>query len=200
MTEDAVSETRLLSDIAAARRRHAGFEAIYAGIEGKGKRYLQARSSKYRKALWDVQNAIMDATRMHCPTCGRCCAISAPEIHVYTAGSAGCFEFVDYALARCDTELPNPQFGNMASNRCAYLAEDGCRLPLDSRSFTCTRYLCARVNNDLDMEMVAARLDVLRSILKEFSVLECLERSAPDIDQSSPRKQFEPVLDDRVTA
>jgi hypothetical protein len=170
-------EARLLSDIAAAKSMYEGFEAIYAGIESQGKRYLQARSQEYRKTLMDAQDAILHATRKHCPNCGGCCAVSAPELNVYTARSTGCFQFIDYVLARCDTELPKPQYANMTHNRCAYLADNGCSLPLDCRSYTCTRYVCEKITKDLDVEVFAERIKALKSVIDQFSVLACLDRS-----------------------
>ena len=47
-------------DIQIARKKFEGYEKLYAGLSGDGKKYLQNESKKYKRAVKDIQQLIMD--------------------------------------------------------------------------------------------------------------------------------------------
>ena len=160
-------------DIQLARKRFEGYEKLYAGLSGDGKKYLQNESRKYKETVFNIQQLILPSIQKNCPSCINCCKLDTPELSIYIAGSLGCFQFVDYILVRCDKVLPEPNFSNMEDNLCAFWA-DGCVLPPDCRSFSCTKYFCDTLKKELDMEVISEHLQFLESLMQDFSIKKCL--------------------------
>ena len=173
MSETNNFQRKLQHDIQLARMRFEGYEKLYAGLTGDGKKYLQKQSMKYKKALLDIQKLIIPSVQRNCPSCINCCKLDTPELSIYIAGSLGCFDFIDYILVRCDTVLPEPIFENMEHNLCAFW-KNGCILPHDCRSFSCTKYFCDKLKQELDMRVISEKIDTMRSILADFSIKKCL--------------------------
>ena len=173
MSETNNLQRKLQHDIQMARVRFEGYEKLYAGLTGDGKKYLQNQSMTYKKTLLDIQKLIVPAVQKNCPSCINCCKLYTPELSIYIAGSLGCFDFIDYILVRCDTVLPNPNFSNMEDNLCAFW-KNGCTLPLDCRSFLCTKYFCDELKEELDMRVISEKVNILKSILANFSIKKCL--------------------------
>jgi hypothetical protein len=163
----------LQHDIQIARKKFEGYEKLYAGLSGDGKKYLQNESKKYKRAVKDIQQLILPSIQRHCPSCINCCKLDTPELSIYIPGSLGCFQFVDYLLVRCDTVLPEPNLGNMENNLCAFW-EDGCLLPQDCRSFLCTKYFCDTLKKELDMKVISEHVQFLESLMQDFSIKQCL--------------------------
>lgn len=163
----------LQHDIQLARKKFEGYEKLYAGLCGDGKEYLQSESKKYKKTVLNIQQLILPSIRRNCPSCINCCKLDTPELSIYIAGSLGCFDFVDYILVRCDTVLPDPNFDNMEDNLCAFWA-DGCLLPHDCRSFSCTKYFCDTLKKELDMKVISGHLQLLELLMQDFSIKKCL--------------------------
>ena len=164
----------LQHDIQMARKKFEGYEKLYAGLSGDGKKYLQKESKKYKRTVLSIQQLILPSIQRNCPSCINCCKLYTPELSIYIAGSLGCFDFVDYILVRCDTVLPDPNFRNMEYNLCAFWAE-GCTLPIDCRSFSCIKYFCDDLKKEIDMNVIAEHLDTLKSVIDNFSIQKCLE-------------------------
>jgi hypothetical protein len=160
-------------DIQMARKKFEGYEKLYAGLSGDGKKYLQNESKKYKRTVRDIQQLILPSIQRNCPTCINCCKLYTPELSIYIAGSLGCFDFIDYILVRCDTVLPNPNFGNMEDNLCAFW-KNGCTLPHDCRSFSCTKYFCDTLKAELDLKVISEKVNIMKSILANFSIKKCL--------------------------
>ena len=173
MSETNNLKRELQHDIQLARKKFEGYEKLYAGLCGDGKEYLQDESKKYKKTVLNIQQLILPSIRRNCPSCINCCKLDTPELSIYIAGSLGCFDFVDYILVRCDTVLPDPNFSNMEENLCAFWA-DGCFLPHDCRSFLCTKYFCNTLKKELDMKVISGHLQLLESLMQNFSVKKCL--------------------------
>jgi len=57
----------------------------------------------------------------------------------------------------------------MADNFCAFWA-DGCLLPHDCRSFSCTKYFCDKLKKELDMKVILEHLQLLDSLMQDFSI------------------------------
>jgi hypothetical protein len=167
-------QRELQHDIQLARKKFEGYEKLYRGLTGGGKEYLQNESQIYKRTVLNIQELILPAIRRNCPSCINCCKLETPELSIYIAGSLGCFEFIDYILVRCDTVLPIPNFTNMEKNLCAFWA-DGCVLPYDCRSFSCTKYFCDSLKNELDMKVISEHLQFLESLMRDFSIKRCLD-------------------------
>ena len=164
---------QLLSDISLAQKQFECYEDIYVGINGNGKKYLQIQSAIYKKTILDVQKLIQPVVGRICPTCEKCCKINSPEVSVYTARAFGCFDFIDYILARCDTVLPVPNFKNMQNNYCAFWL-NGCILPDDCRSLMCINFFCDEIKKEFDMNVISEHLEILQSFIQKFSIQKCL--------------------------
>jgi len=160
-------------DIQMARKKFEGYEKLYMGLAGDGKKYLRNQSKEYKNTVLDVQQIILPSVEQNCPSCINCCKLYTPELNVYIAGSLGCFDFIDYILVRCDTVLPDPIFKNMEHNLCAFWAE-GCILSIDCRSFLCIKYFCDDLKKEIDMNVIAEYLDTLKSVIDSFSIQKCL--------------------------
>ena len=163
----------LQHDIQMARKKFEGYEKLYMGLAGDGKKYLRNQSKEYKNTVLDVQQIILPSVEQNCPSCINCCKLYTPELNVYIAGSLGCFDFIDYILVRCDTVLPDPIFKNMEHNLCAFWAE-GCILSIDCRSFLCIKYFCDDLKKEIDMNVIAEYLDTLKSVIDSFSIQKCL--------------------------
>ena len=163
----------LQHDIQLARIRFEGYEKLYMGLSGDGKKYLRNQSKTYKGSVLDIQQLILPSIQGNCPSCINCCKLDTPELSIHIAGSLGCFDFIDYILVRCDTVLPNPNFSNMEDNLCAFWA-DGCVLPNDCRSFSCTKYFCDKLKKVLDMKVISKYLSTLKSTMDNFSIKKCL--------------------------
>jgi len=173
MSETNNLKRELQHDIQLARKKFEGYEKLYAGLSGDGKKYLQNESKKYKRTVLDIQQLILPSIQRNCPSCINCCKLYTPELSIYIAGSLGCFDFVDYILIRSDTVLPDPNFSNMEDNLCAFW-EEGCILPIDCRSFLCTKYFCDKLKKELDMKLISEYLSTLKSIMDNFSIKKCL--------------------------
>lgn len=174
MRETYNSTSDLQHDIQMARKKFEGYEKLYMGLSGNGKKYLRNQSSKYKRSVLDIQRLILPFIQRNCPSCINCCKLYTPELSIYIAGSLGCFDFVDYILVRYDTVLPDPNFSNMEDNLCAFW-DDGCTLPHDCRSFACIRYFCDKLQKELDMKLISKHLKNLQSIMDNFSFRKCLD-------------------------
>ena len=166
-------EKRLLKDMQLAKRKFECYEKMYIGLSEDGKKYLQAQSRLYKRKVSEIQRIILPALTNNCPTCINCCKLHTPELSIYIAGSIGCFQFIDYILVRCNNTLPNPKFKNIKLNLCPFW-DDGCILPGDSRSYLCTKYFCDKLKKELDMRVISEHLEDLKSIIKDFSIKNCL--------------------------
>ena len=173
MSETNNSKIELQHDIQLARKKFAGYEKLYAGLSGDGKKYLQNESKKYKRTVLNIQQLILPSIQRNCPSCVNCCKLDTPELSIYIAGSLGCFQFIDYILVRCDTVLPDPNFSNMEDNLCAFWT-DGCLLPHDCRSFLCTKYFCDTLKQELDMKVILEHVQFLESLMQDFSIKKCL--------------------------
>ncbi len=164
---------QLLTHIKLAQEKFECYEKIYIGLSEDGKKYLQTQSRVYKRKVSDIQEMIFPYLNRNCPTCINCCKLYTPELSIYIAGTIGCFEFIDYLLVRFDTILPKPNFGNMENNLCPFWAE-GCTLPSDCRSFSCTRYFCDKLKREINMKAISEHLNDLELLLDNFSIKECL--------------------------
>jgi hypothetical protein len=173
MSETNNLKRELQRDIQLARKKFEGYDKLYAGLSGDGKKYLQNESKKYKRTVLDIQQLILPSIQRNCPSCINCCKLYTPELSIYIAGSLGCFDFIDYILVRSDTVFPDPNFSNMEKNLCAFW-EEGCILSIDCRSFLCTKYFCDKLKKELDMKLVSEYLNTLKSIMDNFSIKKCL--------------------------
>ena len=167
------TKERVLKDIRLAQKKFECYEKIYIGLGEEGKRYLQSQSKLYKEKVADIQKLILPSLKRNCPTCINCCKLYTPELSIYIASTIGCFEFVDYLLVRFDTILPKPNFRNMKNNLCPFWSE-GCTLPSDCRSFSCTRYFCDKLKREINMKAVSDHLNDLELLLDNFSIKACL--------------------------
>jgi hypothetical protein len=167
------SKKRLLTDIKLAQKKFECYEKIYIGLDEEGKRYLQSQSKLYKEKVANIQKLIQPSLKRNCPTCINCCKLYTPELSIYIAGTIGCFEFIDYLLVRYDTVLPNPNLENMKNNLCPYW-DEGCILPSDCRSFSCTKYFCDALKTEIDMKIISGHLSVIEALLDNFSIKKCL--------------------------
>ena len=173
MSETNNLKRELQRDIQLARKKFEGYDKLYAGLSGDGKKYLQNESKKYKRTVLDIQQLILPSVQRNCPSCINCCKLDTPELSIYIAGSLGCLQFVDYILVRCDTVLPDPIFKNMEHNLCAFWA-DGCILSIDCRSFSCIKYFCDKLKKEIDMRVISEYLQFLDSLMEDFSIKKCL--------------------------
>ncbi len=161
-------------DVKTAFRNYEYYNKTYLKIRGYGKKYLQPLSEEYKSQLQEIQNLIKPAVARYCPQCkNSCCQLHSPERSIYTAGTLGGFQFVDYILVRYDRELPDLKLGNLDKNLCAFW-DHGCILPGDCRSYLCTQYFCDELKNDLDMKIISRHLDLLKTTMNDLSVSRCL--------------------------
>ena len=159
-----------VANFQAARERFALYEKFYLSLHNQARNYLREESGKYKIFLKEIQDMIMPAVERICPACEQCCRL-AP---IYLTGTVGCFNLVDYLLARCDTALPRPRYKNMEVDLCPFW-DQGCILPVDSRSFACLNFFCDKLEKELDMEPVLAALDRARAVLERFSIGRCMK-------------------------
>jgi hypothetical protein len=162
---------KILRDCDSAREKFKGFEFAYRVLRPEDLKYLREQSAAYKKTVLAVQELILPQIRKRCPRCpyGTCCRLSTPELSIYIAGSVGCFSLTEYLLARCDTELPAPNFANSRRNLCAFW-DNGCRLRPDCRSLLCLQFFCETLRRDLDMDLVNGRIAAVQSVVDNFSL------------------------------
>jgi hypothetical protein len=168
---------KFLSDYESARKKFTAFEFVYRVLQPGDLKYLRKQSAAYKKAVLAVQELILPAVRKHCPQCtyGTCCRLTTPELSIYIAGSIGCFSLTDYLLARCDNQLPAPDFANGLRNLCAFW-DNGCRLKPDCRSLLCLQFFCEPLRRDLDMDLVNKYIAAVQSVVKNFSLGKLLQK------------------------
>ena len=166
-------EKRLLADIHHAQKEFEYYEKMYRSINGDGKQYLQMQSRSYKRHSVKIREIIRPSINKNCPTCINCCRLYSPQFSIYIARTIGGFQFIDYLLVRCNTVLPEPNISNTDKNLC-YFWENGCILPDDCRSYLCTQWFCDSLKKELNMEVVAAHLKSLESIINDFSIKKCL--------------------------
>ena len=82
----------LQHDIQMARKKFEGYEKLYMGLAGDGKKYLRNQSKEYKNTVLDVQQIILPSIEQNCPSCINCCKLYTPELSIYIAGSLGCFQ------------------------------------------------------------------------------------------------------------
>lgn len=168
---------KILRDCESAREKFKAFELAYRVLQPDDLMYLREQSAAYKKAVIALQELISPAVRRHCPHCtyGTCCRLTTPELSIYIAGSIGCFSLTDYLLARCDSDLPAPNFANGRRNLCAFW-DNGCRLKPDSRSLTCLQFFCEPLRHDLDMDLVNKHIAAVQSVVNNFSLGQLLQK------------------------
>lgn len=163
-----------MKDFKQARKEFNFYEKFYQGLSDNAKKYLKDESIKYKKVLSNIQEIILPSVRQICPTCSiQCCKLHTPELSIYIAGTVGGFRCVDYLLVRCDTDFSGPCYENAEKNLCPFF-KDGCNLPSDCRSYSCIRYFCDDLKNEVDMEYISKCLEEAASILTNFSLRDCL--------------------------
>jgi hypothetical protein len=182
---DAGKENLTGSDILAehknARSCYTFYEAVYQRLDSKAKAYVRRKSEKYKKTLMEIQREIYPHVKEVCSSCADiCCRLQNKERHNYIASYIGYFKLVDYLLARCDTELPEPLYENAEKNLCVFWRER-CILPLDCRSYTCIGYFCEDLSQKIDKGSVTKLVESAHKIVTGFSVSECLHLSADSL-------------------
>jgi hypothetical protein len=166
-----------LGDCDSARKKFEAFEIVYRLLRPNDLKYLREQSAAYKQAVLGVQELILPLVSKHCPSCvfGTCCRLHSPELSIYIAKSVGCFNVVDFLLARCDAELPEPDFDNNSRNLCAFWV-NGCRLRPDCRSLTCLKFFCEPLRSELDMDLVNGRIAAVESVVEHFSLSRLLQK------------------------
>ena len=165
---------KVVSDSNSARNRFELYEKFYLSLNEKGIKYLRSESIKYKRCLSDIQDLILPGVKKICPTCNIvCCKLHCPDLSIYIADTVGGFTLNDYMLVRCDQILPNPQYGNVGQNLCPFW-DNGCRLPVDCRSYMCIQYFCDNLKKELDLEAIEHCLGNIRQVLDSFSVGKCI--------------------------
>lgn len=165
---------KILSDVKTALNLFKFYDTFYQSLNGNAKSYLQSQSKKYKKILSDIQEIILPHVNKICPKCDiQCCKIYNPKSNSYIYKRVGFFECVDYLLVKCDTDLPEPLYANVEKNLCLFF-KNGCILPVDCRSWTCIEYFCDNLKNEINMAPISKYLEDAESILKDFSLRECL--------------------------
>jgi hypothetical protein len=165
---------KVVSDSNSARNRFELYEKFYLSLNEKGIKYLRSESIKYKRCLSDIQDLILPGVKKICPTCNIvCCKLHCPDLSIYIADTVGGFTLNDYMLVRCDQILPNPQYGNVGQNLCPFW-DNGCRLPVDCRSYMCIQYFCDNLKKELDLEAIEHCLGNIRQVLDSFSVGKCM--------------------------
>ena len=170
---DSPSE-KVVADFKMAREKYEIYRRFYVSLSHKAKEYLENKSQEYKKCLTDIQRLILPVVKKICPTCHpHCCRLSTPERSIYIAGSIGGFDLYDYLLTQCNNTLPDPDYEKAEQNLCPFW-EDGCRLPTDCRSYLCIQYFCDELKQQLDMELISGHLRKIESVLRSFSIAECM--------------------------
>jgi hypothetical protein len=170
---DSPSE-KVVADFKMAREKYEIYRRFYVSLSHKAKEYLENKSQEYKKCLTDIQRLILPVVKKICPTCQpHCCRLSTPERSIYIAGSIGGFDLYDYLLTQCNNTLPDPDYEKAEQNLCPFW-EDGCRLPTDCRSYLCIQYFCDELKQQLDMELISGHLRKIESVLRSFSIAECM--------------------------
>lgn len=165
---------RMISDFRKAREKYEIYGKFYMSLSHKAKEYLENKSQEYKRCLTDIQRLILPVVKKICPTCQpHCCRLSTPERSIYIAGSIGGFDLYDYLLTQCNNTLPDPDYEKAEQNLCPFW-EDGCSLPTDCRSYLCIQYFCDDLKRELDMELISEHLRKIESVLKSFSIAECM--------------------------
>lgn len=165
---------KVVSDANSARSRFELYEKFYLSLNEKGIKYLRSESIKYKRCLSDIQDLILPGVKKICPTCNIvCCKLHCPDLSIYIADTVGGFTLNDYMLVRCDQILPDPQYGNVGQNLCPFW-DNGCRLPVDCRSYMCIQYFCDNLKKELDLEAIEHCLGNIRQVLDSFSVGKCM--------------------------
>lgn len=165
---------KLVSDAKSARSRFELYEKFYLSLNERAKKYLRSESIEYKRCLSDIQDLILPGVKKICPTCNIvCCKLHCPDLSIYTADTVGGFTLNDYLLVRCDQILPNPQYENVGKNLCPFW-DNGCRLPVDCRSYMCIQYFCDNLKNELDLEAIEHCLGNIRKVLDSFSIGKCM--------------------------
>lgn len=162
---------RMIEDANTAIEKYRGFEFAYRLLQGKDLDYLRKMSRAYKQAVSALQELILPAVQAECPHCqyGTCCRLYSSKLKIYIARSVGGFEFRDFLLARCDSQLPEPDLTNRAKNFCAFW-ENGCRLNPNCRSLLCLQYFCEPLQRRLDMNEVNRRLALVQNVVDQFSL------------------------------
>ena len=170
---DSPSE-KVVADFKMAREKYEIYRRFYVSLSHKAKEYLENKSQEYKKCLTDIQRLILPVVKKICPTCQpHCCRLSTHERSIYIAGSIGGFDLYDYLLTQCNNTLPDPDYEKAEQNLCPFW-EDGCRLPTDCRSYLCIQYFCDELKQQLDMELISGHLRKIESVLRSFSIAECM--------------------------
>ncbi len=157
-----------------ARKSWDYYELFYQGLSSQAKEYLQSQSREYKQYLNELQAIVLPVVSETCPVCAtQCCHLVTPELSIWVAGLVGCFRMVDYLLARCDTEFPVPKLENAESNLCPFW-DQGCVLPIDSRSWLCIQFFCDPLKTRLDMQKVDPLLEKINAIIINFSLQKCM--------------------------
>lgn len=165
---------RMILDFQKAREKYEIFGKFYVSLSHRAKEYLENKSQEYKRCLVHIQRLILPVVKKICPTCEpHCCRLSTPERSIYIAGSVGGFDLYDYLLANCNNTLPDPDYEKAERNLCPFW-EGGCSLPTDCRSYLCIQYFCDELKQELDMELVSEHLKKIESVLKNFSIAECM--------------------------
>ncbi len=163
-------ENRRSVDFQAARLKFELFEKFYLSLSDQAKIYLRGESKNYKASLTEIQTLILPVVKKICSECkSQCCRLTP----FYLTGTVGCFNIVDYLLARCDTALPQPRYKNMVHDHCPFW-DLGCTLPIDSRSFACVNFFCETLEANLNMEHVLDALEKTKAILTKFSLRKCM--------------------------
>lgn len=171
--QDEVDLKEIILDSERAREQFELFERLYLCLSEKAEEYLRNRSGEYKSVLTDIRDMVQPAITRNYSICKEsCCLLCIPE-SLYTASSVGGFGYIDYLLVRCDTVLPEPCYENVRRNMCPFWS-DGCILPGDCRSFTCTRYFCDKLKDELDMNLVSEHLDKAQCMIDSFSIRTCM--------------------------
>ena len=165
------AEGRMTEDANAAIEKYRGFEVAYRLLKGDELAYLREWSRAYKEAALALQELILPVVNEECPQCefGTCCRLYSSKLKIYIARSIGGFDFEDFLLARCDSELPEPDLTNRARNFCAFW-DNGCRLDADCRSLICLGFFCESLRKRLDMNEVDGKLAAVRHVVENFSL------------------------------
>jgi hypothetical protein len=168
---------KILRDCISTREEFQAFEFAYRVLQPEDRVYLREQSAAYKRAVLEVQELVLPVVNEYCPACvyGTCCRLHSPELNIYIARSVGCFTVVDYLLVRCETELPEPDFGNSAKNLCAFW-NNGCRLNADCRSLMCLKFFCEPLRHVLNMNLVNKRVAAVQSVTDNFSLGKLLKK------------------------
>ena len=157
-----------------ARKKFELFEKFYLGLSQEAKKYLSRQSGQYKRMLLDTQEIILPAVQRKCSTCSDfCCRLDAPQLQIRDCDCVGWFGHIDYLLVRCDTILPDPCYENAEKNLCPFWSH-GCILPVDCRSFRCTKYFCDKLERELDMQLFYKYKEKIESVLSGFSIGQCM--------------------------